>query len=86
MEPSEINIYKRFYLSTGGYYFKYRLDKNNDTVVRATLYRESPIKNSPFINISVDDVRVSEGYGMPEKSEHDVINYFEARIQQGLIK
>lgn len=62
----------KYYLSTDGYYFKYRLDKHNDKIIRATLY--------DFKDKQVDDVRKTEGYGQPEKSHHDVIDYFEARL------
>lgn len=51
----------------------YRYDINDSSILRATLYRDKTDK-------AVDDVRVSEGYGLPEKSHHDIINYFEARI------
>ena len=67
------NIFDKYYLSTEGYYFMYRNDRNDNAVLRATLYRE---KN----NEQVDDVRVSEGYGMPKKTHHDIINHFEARL------
>lgn len=70
---------EKYWLSTEGYYFIYRPDNNDPSIKRATLYKE---KN----NERVDDVRVSEGYGRPEKSHHDVINYFEARITLGIIK
>jgi hypothetical protein len=68
-----------FYLSTDGYYFQYRPDNNDRNIKRATLYRTGT-------NERVDDVRVSAGYGLPAKSHHDVINYFEARITLGQIK
>lgn len=70
---------QRFYLSTEGYYFKYRPDRNDSRIIRATLYRVSNGEQ-------VDDVRVSEGYDLPEKSHHDLINYFEARLDLKLIK
>lgn len=75
----ETNHFDRYYLSTEGYYFMYRPDRNNSTIERATLYREKD-------NSVVDDVRVSEGYGQPAKSHHQVINYFEARLTLGQIK
>lgn len=71
------NFYDKYYLSTDGYYFKYREDNNNPEVTRATLYNSKDER--------VDDVRVTEGYGLPEKSHHQVINYFEARISTGAI-
>ena len=46
-------------------------------VIRATLYNSK--------NIFIDDVRVSEGYGLPEKTHHQVINHFEARISTGVV-
>ena len=64
--------YTEYNLSTEGYYFKYRNDNNSSSIMRATLYNSSGVR--------VDDVRVSAGYGMPDKSHGDVINYFEARI------
>jgi len=64
---------EKFHLSTEGYYFKYRPDKHDPNIKRATLYRTGN-------NEIVDDVRVSEGYGQPEKTHHGVINYFEARL------
>ena len=70
-------FYKKFHLSTEGYYFEYRCDKNNMLITRATLYNRS--------GNEVDDVRVSEGYGQPEKSHTDVINHFEARITLGIV-
>jgi hypothetical protein len=71
------NFNDKYYLSTDGYYFQYRLDDNNTSVTRATLYN---LKNE-----KVDDVRVSEGYGLPEMSHHQVINYFEGRLSLGTI-
>lgn len=73
----EKNISDKYYLSTEGYYFMYRHDKNDKSIWRATLYRDKT-------NERVDDVRVSEGYGIPEKSHHGIINYFEAKITMGL--
>lgn len=69
------NFQDKYYLSTDGYYFKYREDNNNSEIKRATLYN---LKNE-----KIDDVRVSEGYGIPKKSHHQVINHFEARISLG---
>lgn len=74
----ENNFYQKYHLSTDGYYFKYRHDNNNPEVVRATLYN---LKDE-----RVDDVRKTEGWGQPEKSHHDIINYFEARLSIGAIK
>lgn len=74
----EINFYQKHYLSTDGYYFKYREDNNNSEIIRGTLYN--------FKNERVDDVRKTEGYGIPEKSHHDIIKYFEARLSIGTIK
>lgn len=70
---------EKYYLSTEGYYFIFRPDKYDQSIKRATLYRESK-------NEIVDDVRVSAGYGLPEKSIREVINYFEARITLEIIK
>jgi len=64
--------YEKHYLSTEGYYFKYRTDNNDSTIVRATLYNDNGER--------VDDVMVSAGWGLPGKSQHDVINHFESRI------
>lgn len=71
------NFYDKYYLSSDGYYFKYREDNNNTEVTRATLYN---LKNE-----RVDDVRVTEGYGLVELSHHQVINYFETRLSLGTI-
>jgi hypothetical protein len=71
------NFQDKYYLSTDGYYFKYREDNNDSQVTRATLYNSR--------NERVDDVRVSEGYGFPEKTHSQVINYFEARLSMGTI-
>lgn len=65
--------FTKHYLSTEGYYFKYRSDKNDHKIIRATLYK-------PKDDSVVSDVRVSEGYGLPEKSHHDLINYFEVQL------
>lgn len=73
------NTFNKYYLSTEGYYFMYRHDKNDNSIMRATLYRD---KN----NERVDDVRVSEGYGQSEKTHHDIINYFETKLTLGHIK
>jgi len=73
IQPSE-----KYHLSTDGYYFKYRPDKFDPEIKRATLYRTTNDER-------VDDVRVSAGYGQPEKTHHQVINYFEARITLGQI-
>ena len=75
----ETNHFDKYYLSTEGYYFMYRSDKNDPSIERVTLYRI-------YDNSIVDDARVSEGYGRLAKSHHDVINYFEARITPGIIK
>lgn len=69
--------FTEFHLSTEGYYFKYRMDIYNSNVTRASLYNRK--------GQCVDDVRVSDGFGQPEKNHTDVINYFEARIQLGKI-
>ena len=63
----------KYWLSTKGYYFKYRKDIYDENIIRATLYNSSDVR--------VDDVRKSEGYGSGEKTHHDIIDYFEARIQ-----
>jgi hypothetical protein len=70
---------EKFYLSTDPYHFIYRPDKNNEDIKRATLFDGDR---------KVDDVRVSAypEFGLPEKSHHDVINYFEARLTMNLIK
>jgi hypothetical protein len=68
----------KYHLSTDGYYFKYRPDNNDPSIKRATLYRTTNHER-------VDDVRVSAGYDQPEKTHHQVINYFEARITLGQI-
>ena len=74
------NIFDKYHLSTEGYYFMYRKDKNDNKIWRATLYRTSN-------NEKVDDVRVStHELGVKEKSHHDVINHFEARITLNQIK
>ena len=73
MSKDEQSFGTDFHLSTEGYYFKYRPDKNDSNIVRATLYATGT-------NRTVDDVRVSEGYGRPAKTHHQIINYFEARL------
>ena len=78
MKRHDFNFYDRSYLSTDGYYFQYRPDRYNNDIIRATLYKRA--NHEP-----VDDVRVSEGYGFPEKTHTDIINYFEARLLLGLI-
>lgn len=75
----EQGVNLKHHLSTEGYYFMYRPDRNDNAILRATLYRE---KSDEI----VDDVRVSEGYGKPEKNHHNVINYFEARLTLGTIR
>lgn len=77
-ESLKYDHYTKFFLSSEGFYFKYRNDKNDSRIIRATLYRTKD-------NSVADDVRVSEGYGQNEKGHHDVINYFEARITLGII-
>jgi len=67
----------KYNLSTNNYYFKYRHDKYNPEVIRATLYN---LKDE-----IVDDVRKSEGFEMPEKTHYDIINYFETRIEKNKI-
>ena len=69
------NFEDKFHLSTDGYYFKYRPDNNNSQIIRATLFN---LKNE-----RVDDMRVSEGYGLSEKTHHQIINYFESRLSTG---
>ena len=74
----EINFFDKYYLSTDGYYFKYRRDNNDQNVIRATLYN--------YKDERVDDVRKSSGYGIPEKTHHQIINHFEAKLYTGAIK
>lgn len=68
-----IELHTPYHLSTEGYYFKYRPDNNDNKIIRATLYRTRTHER-------VADVRVSEGYGLKEKSHFDVINYFEVFV------
>jgi hypothetical protein len=63
---------KPFWLSTEGFYFKYRKDRLDPEIKRATLFNERDEK--------VYDLRVSAGYGMPGKDHVTVINYFETMI------
>lgn len=79
VNPESKDHDSKWHLSTDGYYFRYRSDKNDSNIIRATLYRTDG-------KTYVDDIRVSEGYGQPEKSHHAVINYFEARLTLGQIK
>lgn len=69
-------LHKRFHLSSDGFFFEYRQDRYDATVIRAKLFRSGELE-------PIADVRVSEGYGQPEKSHHDVINHFEGRITLG---
>jgi hypothetical protein len=71
-EMNKTDFNTKHYLSTDGYYFKYRADNNDPNIIRATLYNDKDIK--------VNDVRVSEGYGSAEKTHHQVINYFEVGL------
>ena len=73
------SIFDKYYLSTEGYYFMYRHDKNDPSIWRVSLY-------SDRTNERVDDLRVSEGYGIPEQTHHGVINHFEARLFLGQVK
>lgn len=63
----------KYYLSTEGYYFKYRKDKYDSSKIRADLYDE---KTDNILK----DIRVSAGYGLNHRSHHDVINAFEVFI------
>lgn len=63
-----------FSLSTEGYTFYYRPDTNDRNIKRCIL-----LKNG----VEVNNLRVSAGYGKPEKSHQDVINHFEAEISLG---
>lgn len=76
---SQTDFSTPYYLSTEGYYFKYRADRHDPLIIRATLYKEGTKE-------VVADIRVSEGYGRPAKSHHGVINHFEAEITLGRIK
>lgn len=67
------SVFDKFYLSTEGYYFMYRHDKYDNVIMRATLFNSKTSER-------VDDVRVSDGYGLIEKTHTDVIDYFEARL------
>lgn len=62
-EPNELT--NKFYLSTDGYFFFYRLDKYDKQKMRASLYDKTG--------------RVSD-IGVNDMTHHDVINCFEARI------
>lgn len=70
----------KWHLSTEGYYFKYRPDKNDNSIIRATLYTTKD-------NSQVDDIRVSAypEFRMPHKTHHHVINHFEV-IVSGILK
>jgi hypothetical protein len=70
---SILHSHDRFFLSTDGYYFMYRPDNNDRTIKRATLYSSSTHNR-------IDDVRVSAGWGLPEKTHHDIINHFESNL------
>ncbi len=63
----------KWYLSTEGYYFQYRHDRNNEKLFRATLYKEQTEEVA-------DDVAVNCATLGIERSHHDIINYFEARL------
>jgi hypothetical protein len=70
----------KYHLSTEGYYFKYRR-RTKPNIIQAFLYKSD--------NKIVDEVVVSQWPEMginKEKSHHDVINFFEARLFTGLIK
>lgn len=89
----DIDERTKFHLSTEGYYFIYRFDKNNDTIIRATLYCTLPRmigpddKTDPDGNLQVDDVRVADGEeNTKTMTQTDVINYFESRIFLKLIR
>lgn len=75
---SKIDFEQKYYLSTDGYYFKYRPDNNDPQIIRATLYNTKDER--------VDDVRKTEGYGRSEMNHFNIINYFEARPSMGAIK
>jgi hypothetical protein len=90
MEITGLKI--KHHLSTAGYYFQYRQDRNDPLLIRASLFTtkyhpagHDDVKNDDG-HLRVDDVAVSPGYGMPAKSHTDVINYFESRILLGQIK
>lgn len=57
----------RYYLSTEGYYFVYRMDHYDHKIIRCTLFD----KNDNII----DDV------GLGPKEHFDIINHFETRLQ-----
>lgn len=71
----QTDFISKWHLSTEGYYFQYRPDKNDPSIIRATLYTTKD-------NSQVDDIRVS-GYpefNMPHKTHHMVINHFEVLV------
>ena len=72
MRPEQKNG-GRFWLSTEGYYFEYRPDRNDANLKRATLYEEKT-------GAIVDDICVSENWGLPAKDHFAVINHFEAKL------
>lgn len=75
---TDLILNKHYHLSTEPYFFIYRKDKYDSSIIRATLYDGER---------RVDDVRVSaHQLGIPERSHHWIIEYFEARLIMGLIK
>ncbi|MCA0447662.1 MAG: hypothetical protein LCH54_15680 [Bacteroidetes bacterium] len=69
MNPFE--TYKKYYLSTDGYYFVYRHDKYQITAYRVELFDKSE-KVVDSIKLCVDEVN--------DKTHHQIIEKFEARI------
>jgi len=68
----EINTFIKYHLSTDGFYFKYRFDKYDKQLVRATLFNNK--------NEIVDDKRVCFENEMTQKEHFKTINFFEARL------
>lgn len=75
MQDQELfNFFKKYHLSTEGYYFIYRPDKYDREIVRATLYKTGT-------NDVVSDTWVTNKYGLPNRTHFNIINLFEAEVQ-----
>ncbi len=74
----QYQFYDKFYLSTEGYYFIYRLDKYNPFIIRAVLWSIQKNKEVSSIKVSIED--------NIEATHTDVINHFESELFLNKIK
>lgn len=73
----QYNFNADYYLGDGIHYFKYRLDKNNSSVIRATLFFK---KDNSIVPESDLRVTGADELNYKAKDHHRVIEYYEVFV------